>query len=118
MTELVVCLSSEQDMWNHIKKLILAQDWDNVFMIADINGKNNFKSEKKTEFIVVDFNMPVSELIKDMQRKLKEKIKGIEVAVNLVSGNGKQHMAIISALLKLGVGIRFVALTKDGLQEL
>ena len=42
----------------------------------------------------------------------------MEVAVNIVSGNGKEHMAIISALLKLGVGIRLMAVTKDGVREL
>jgi len=38
--------------------------------------------------------------------------------VNIVSGDGKEHMALISALLKLGLGIRFVALTKEGIKEI
>jgi hypothetical protein len=49
---------------------------------------------------------------------LKDKIKGTEVALNLVSGTGKEHMAILAALLKLGVGIRLVALTKEGFKEI
>ena len=36
---------------------------------------------------------------------------------NFVSGMGKEHMALISALLKLGVGIRLMALTKNGIEE-
>jgi len=40
------------------------------------------------------------------------------VALNLVSGNGKEHMAILSALLKLGIGVRLMAVTKDGVREL
>jgi len=49
---------------------------------------------------------------------LKGKIKGTEVAINLVSGIGKEHMAIISAVLKLGVGVRFMAITAEGIKEL
>ena len=50
-------------------------------------------------------------------QKLKEKISGIEVGLNIVSGSGKEHMALISALLKLGIGIRLVALTSNGVKE-
>ena len=41
----------------------------------------------------------------------------METAVNLISGDGKEHMALLSALLKLGVGIRLIALTKEGVKE-
>ena len=46
------------------------------------------------------------------------KIKDSEVAVNFVSGTGKEHMALLSALLKLGIGIRLLALTKEGVTEI
>jgi len=49
---------------------------------------------------------------------LKGKIRGIEAAVNLISGTGKEHMAIMSALLKLGLAIRFVTLTDSGVREI
>ena len=49
---------------------------------------------------------------------LKGKIKDTEVEVNFISGAGKEHMAIMGALLKLGVGIRLMALTRDGVEEI
>jgi len=57
------------------------------------------------------------ELVEDIKKQLKDKISGTEVALNLVSGTGKEHMAILSAILKLGLGLRFIALTKDGVKE-
>ena len=54
----------------------------------------------------------------EVLQKLKEKVTGSEVGLNFVSGTGKEHMALVSAVLKLGVGVRFVALTQDGVQEL
>ena len=118
MTDLVACLSSEEKSWVHVARLVKEQEWKKVFLITNDFGRKNFKAEKAVEFIVVDFQKPVFELIEDIIKGLKGKITDLEVALNLVSGTGKEHMAIISALLKLGVGIRLMAVTKDGVREL
>lgn len=39
----------------------------------------------------------------------------MEVALSIASGTGKEHMALISALIDMPVGIKFTALTKDGI---
>ena len=118
MTDLVACLSSGEKSWAHVARLIKEQEWKKVFIITDDFGKKNFKSEKNVEFIVVNFQKPVFELIEGIRKELKGKITDLEVALNLVSGNGKEHMAVLSALLKLGVGIRLMAVTKEGIREL
>ena len=118
MTDLVACLSTGEKSWNHVARLIKEQDWKNVFLITNEFGKNNFKAEKEMEFIVVDSKKQVLELIEDIINGLKGKITDLEIALNLVSGSGKEHMAILSALLRLGVGIRLIALTKNGIIEL
>lgn len=118
MTELVACLSPERDMWGHVARLINEHEWENVFLIGDGVAKTNFKTEKNAELVLVDFKKPVFELIEDIKKGLSGKIKGIEAAVNIISGTGKQHTAIMSALLKMGLGIRFVAVTKEGIKEI
>jgi len=118
MTDLVACLSSGEKSWAHVARLIKEQDWKNIFLVTNEIGKNNFKSEKNVEFIVIDSQKPVFELINEIINGLRGKITDIEVALNIVSGSGKEHMAILSALLRLGVGIRLMALTKDGVREL
>ena len=118
MTYLVACLSSGEKSWAHVSRLIKEQDWKRIFIITNDFGKKNFKAEKQVEFIVVDFKKPVFGLIEDIRKGLKSKITDFEVALNIVSGSGKEHMAILSALLKLGVGVRLMAVTKDGVKEL
>ena len=118
MTDLVACLSPDEKSWAHVSRLIKEQDWKKIFLITNDYGKKKFKAEKNVEFIVIDSKKPVFELIEDIIKGLKGKITDLEVALNLVSGNGKEHMAILSALLKLGVGIRLMAVTKDGVREL
>ena len=118
MTDLVACLSSEEKSWAHVARLIKEQDWKNVFLITNDYAKKSFKAGKQVEFILVDSKKPVFELIEEIRKGLKGKITDLEIALNIVSGTGKEHMAILSALLKLGVGVRLIAVTKDGIREL
>ncbi|MAG91274.1 hypothetical protein CMO83_01195 [Candidatus Woesearchaeota archaeon] len=118
MTDLVACLSSNEKIWPFIEKLVNEQDWKKVFLVTSEFGKNNFKCKKEIDFIVIDTGKPVSELVESVRKNLNGKITDLEVALNLVSGSGKEHMAILSALLKLGVGIRLMAVTKEGVMEL
>ena len=53
---------------------------------------------------------------KEFTKKLEGKFDGLEVALSIASGNGKEHMALQSALLNLPMGVRFTALTKDGVE--
>jgi len=118
MTELVACLSTGKGTWGHVSRLMQEKPWEKVILITNEYGKENFNKDDKTTFIVINSNRGLNELRDEIQEKLKELITGTEVAVNFISGIGKEHMALMSALLKLGVGIRFMALTKDGAQEL
>ena len=67
------------------------------------------------EFIKVDLDKKLLDLKEEFSKKLKGKIDGTEVALSIASGDGKEHMALISALLNQPVGIRFTALTKNGI---
>lgn len=118
MTQLIACLSTGKGSWAYLQKLIREESWDKVFLITNEFGKEKFTKSDNIEFIVVDFNKHLPELIQDIISRLKNKTKGFEVAVNIVSGSGKEHMAIISAILKLGLAMRFVAVTKSGVKEI
>ncbi len=112
--ELVTILSSGKGTWAQVSGLIKYGEWDKIIVIGDDFAKS-FSMEKKFEFINVDLNKKIVDLKKDLLDKLKDKISGTEVALTIASGNGKEHMALISSLLSIPTGIRFVALTKDGI---
>jgi len=117
MTTLIACLSTGKGTWGHVSRIIQDHEWDKIFLITNEFGKENFNNQKNAEFIVVNQNQSIKELITEIENSLKNKLEG-DVALNLVSGTGKEHMAILSALLKLGIGIRLMALTKEGIEEL
>jgi len=115
--ELITLLSSGKGSWAQVAGLIKYGDWDKVIILGD-NFAKKFTHEKTFEFIEVDLNKRIKDLREEFSRKLKGKIKGTEVALSIASGDGKEHMALISALLNLPVGIRFAALTKEGVIDL
>ena len=166
MPELIACLSTGKGTWGQVSGLIKQGEWDNIILvgndfarkftvegekkhefieisdsslvemkqsfleklknkikgievalsIASGNGKENFTVNPKTELLSVNMSQGLKELRDEIHEKLKDRVKDTEVAVNLISGTGKEHMALMSALLKLGVGIRLIAVTKDGVE--
>lgn len=117
MTELIACLGAEKATQEHVKRLIQQEQWEKIILITTESSKQNFKADKPIEFIVINKEKFLPELVNEIKNKLKTKIQGTEVGINLISGSGKEHMAILSALLKLGLAIRFVALTVEGVKE-
>lgn len=118
MTELIACLSTGKGTWGHVARLLQDQRWGKVYLLTNEYGKENFHTSNNVELVTINENMGIKELRDDIKVKLQSKITGSEVAVNFISGSGKEHMTLVSALLQLGVAIRFVALTKDGIEEI
>ena len=111
--ELIAFLGAGEGSWGQVAGVINRGDWDNIIIIGDDFAKK-FNSEKDFEFIEIK-SSGITDLKEEIQRKLNGKIKGTEVALSIASGTGKEHMALISAILSLPAGIRFTALTKDGI---
>lgn len=116
MTILIANLSSGKGTWGHIGRLMKEQEWESVILITNPFGKENFRSELPFETIVVDERKPIKELTDDIMIGLKDKMKN-EIALSMISGTGKEHMALLSAVMQSGVGFRMVALTKNGIQQ-
>lgn len=112
---LVAFLGSDSENWGQITALIKRSPWDKVVLVKDI-GVKGFP-EFGAEVVQISSADPLLELKDDLIKKLKEKIgKDFEVALSIASGSGKEHMALISALLSIPVGIRLVAFTKSGME--
>ena len=107
----------------HVEKLIDAYDWKEIIIVsgdAKISEGLSLKGglEKKMQFITVNLKMPLCDVVEELQKKLNAKVHDLDAGVNFFSGPGKLHMAMMSALLKMGVGIRLVAVTPEGMKEI
>lgn len=112
--ELVALLSTGKGTWAQVAGLVKQGEWENIILIGS-EFAEKFTADKKHLFIKIDTNKGLIDLKKEILEKLQGKINGTEVALSIASGEGKEHMALISALLSLPVGVRFTALTKDGI---
>lgn len=120
MTQLVTLLSTGKGTWAEVASLINKPEFDEVFILTNLFGKDKFTNlpDKKIEVLVFDFGKSTSGLAEDMHNVLKKYIKFGDIAVNMNSGTGKEHMALFSAMIKLGVGIRLVAINNNEIIEL
>ncbi len=115
--EFVGLLSSGKGTWGQVVGLIKRGEWDKIIIVGNSFAKKAIVSwnlDKNIEFVEVDTEGSIQKCIEELKKKLKEKIKGVEVALSIASGTGKEHMALISALLSIPVGVKFAVLTKDG----
>ena len=118
MATLIACLSTGKGTWGHVNRLIEDSKYDNILLITNDYGKENFNKKENIELISLNLSQGLIELRDDIIKDIKNKIKDTEVDFNFVSGTGKEHMALMAALLKMGIGIRLKALTKEGIKEL
>jgi len=114
MTELVALLSTGKGTWGQVSGLIKQGEWEKIIVLGSSFARDFNIPGTTFDFIEIDTEKNLLQLKKEIQEKLKDKINGIEVALSIASGNGKEHMALQSALLSIPVGVRFTALTKDG----
>lgn len=112
--ELIALLSSGKGTWGQVSGLMKKGEWEKIIILGPSYAKDFTSKETPFDFIEFDQNKNLIQLKKEFMSKLKGKLDGIEVALSIASGNGKEHMALQSALLSLPVGVRFTALTKEG----
>lgn len=112
--ELIALLSKGEGTWAQVSGLMKYGNWDKIVLVGDDSGKQ-FAHDKKFEFVKVNLNQKLVNLKEDLSKKLKDKFEGMEVALSIASGDGKEHMALVSALINIPVGVRFCALTKEGI---
>jgi len=96
--ELLAFLGDDKETWGQVTGLINNGDWDKI--------------------IIIDSSKQLTEIKNELMEKLKGKFSQLETCLSIASGNGKEHLAILSALLNLPIGVRLVVFTKKGVEFL
>ena len=107
---LMAILGIGKGTWGHVARLIAETEWDRILLVSNEWGQQNFAPSKEAEWIIAN-NRAGFEVLKET---IKEKLPDGEIAVSLISGSGKEHMALIAALKEKGSNYQFVILTGDG----
>jgi hypothetical protein len=109
---LIAVLGIGKGTWGHVARIINEQDFEKIVLISNEWGKENFKPEKECEWVLINNRAPFDVLVKEIKEKLPEG----NVSVNLASGTGKEHMALLVALKQANKDFEIVTLTGEGLK--
>ena len=120
MPTLIACLSIGKGTWAEVSKIAQSQDWNKVFLITNQFGKDNFTPGKNTELVLVDSfpDTPTTIITEQIKKQLKDKIADFEVALNLASGTGKEHMAVLEAVMQMGLNFRLITVNRNNVEVL
>jgi len=113
--ELVAFLGQDSQTWGQVTGLINKGEWEKIILVKTSDSKN-YPNPPKSEEIIIDSSKTLLDLKSDLLTKLKPHLSGLECSLSIASGSGKEHMALISALLSLPVGIRLAVFTKKGVE--
>ncbi len=113
--ELVACLGADRESWGQVTGLINRGEWDKIILIKS-QAALDYPTPEGAQEVILDTTKPLIELKDRIIAQLKNSFSAFEACLSIASGSGKEHMAIISALLSIPVGIRLVAFTKNGVE--
>jgi hypothetical protein len=118
MTDLIACLGTGKGTWTGVLKLANRQEFERVFLVASPWTKETLKMNKNNiSFVMINSDDKTSAIRDSIIKQLEGKVKDFEVAVNIDSGTGKEHTALVTALIKLGLALRFVVCEGDSMEE-
>lgn len=106
----IAVLGIGKGSWGHAARIISEEEWDRILLISNDWAKQNFAPKKDVDWIIVNNRAPF-DVLKD---SIKEKLPEDEIFVSLISGNGKEHMAVIVALKEAKKQYKIVILTGGG----
>ncbi|MEK6905149.1 MAG: hypothetical protein AABX24_01985 [Nanoarchaeota archaeon] len=120
MPTLIACLSTGKGTWSEVNKIIQSQDWNKVFLVTNQFGQENYTPGKNTELVLVESfpDTPTTIITEQIKKQLKDKIADFEIALNFSSGTGKEHMAILEAVLQLGLNFRLITVNRNNVEVL
>ncbi|HLC37144.1 MAG TPA: hypothetical protein VJK05_06095 [archaeon] len=110
MSNLIAVLGIGKGTWGHVARLISENEWDKILLISNEWGKENFSPSKTCDWILVN-NRAGFDVIKD---EIKKSLPEGDISISLISGSGKEHMALLAALREAGKEFKLIILTGEG----
>ena len=118
MPTLIACLSTGKGTWSEVNRVMQAQPWEKIFLITNTFGQENFTPQPNVELVVLETFRETPEMVEIIKQQLQGKILDFEVGLNLASGSGKEHMAILEAVMQLGLNFRLVTVQNGQVEVL
>lgn len=117
MTTLIAVLSSGKGTWGEVQNIISSTKWDKIYLLCNDFAYKNFEISPNIAIKLNYDENKLNEAFQKLTKFFKKEIKDFEIALSISSGTGREHIAIISSILKSGLGIRYVFYEDKELKE-
>jgi len=106
-------LSTGKGTWGQVAHIIDNTEYDTVYLISNEWAQDKFTCSKKVNWIIIDPRKGFSEIVEDIEKQMPKDLKDIEL--NIHSGSGKEHSAILSILLREKIKFKIVTINAEGI---
>ncbi len=120
MTTFVALLGAGKGTWVEVHNILKSGSFEKAILFIDDWAAKNYRNEYGAITVPLPEDATQQQLIDIMGQHLRAGIDhdDLDVAINIASGTGKQHAALITSLLTLGFGIRLVSYENDAVKVL
>ena len=124
MGTLITLLGTGKGTWHEVHGLLSLKAFDTVLVFIDEWAAKDYRNEHGAALAVMPADAPSATLVTLFSESIKQKLQEtgahaeFDIALNIASGTGKQHAALIAAVLQLGYGVRFVTYENNELKVL
>ena len=120
MVGIVLVAGEGKGTWGEVFKILDSEPWTCAYVITapffEQKFREKYSGKAPLTILSLEESKPLSTMVQDLANAFKTLTD--DVALNLISGSGKQHMAVLAGLLKAGVGIRLVTVNENGITEI
>jgi len=110
MNYLIAIISSGKGTWSEVSNLMNKGTWKKVFIITNDFTDEKFTVNKSNVEKVRINDRDFENSVKKLSKLFKESIQDMEVALNITSGTGKEHMIVINSILEAGLSFKFAVI--------
>ncbi|MBN1785436.1 MAG: hypothetical protein JW825_00400 [Candidatus Methanofastidiosa archaeon] len=113
MKTFIATIGIGKGTWGKVKR-ICSEEWDKIIVLGNEWARDTFKLDFPFQWILLDEQKDVCQLVDDIVGQLPEDID--EIYVNLISGSGREHVALLSSLLANNKTFKTVCVCDDGIK--
>ncbi len=122
MGTLITILGTGKGSWHEVHGLLATKAFENVLVFIDAWEAQSYRNEYGVTLSPMPEENSSEQLVALMRERIKSHMSAtqnaaeFDVAINLASGTGKQHAALIAAVITLGYGVRLVTFENEELK--
>jgi hypothetical protein len=112
MKTIMITLGVGKGTWGKAKR-VCSEEWDKIVILGNEWAQDTFKADFAYDWIVLDENKDSCQLVEDISSQLPA---DGDIYINLSSGSGREHNALVAALVSNDVSFRMACLGDNGVR--